>query len=63
MFRSFVQTVRVLIHSSEYILFGGQVPTLKPGSTETRSRKREEKMGNWLFGDHRLWGWSVFRAP
>jgi len=33
---------------SEHILFDAQVPALKPGSTETRSREREEKMG--IFG-------------
>jgi hypothetical protein len=30
---------------SEHILFDAHVPALKPGSTETRSREREEKMG------------------
>jgi hypothetical protein len=35
------------IHLSvfEYILFGGQVPTLKPGSTKTQSQKQKEKIG------------------
>jgi hypothetical protein len=30
---------------SEYILFGGQVPTLKPGSTKTQLQKQKEKWG------------------
>ena len=32
-------------HPVKHILFDAQVPALKPGSTETRSREREEKMG------------------